>query len=426
MLHSRYDRDGVPRSGSTPRHHTALRAAVAAIALALLVALVPAGPGANAQSGDERARRDEVRRQQAAAAAQVDGLLADDAALEAAVAEINASVAAQQARVDDARRATQAARDEADRLTAEADATEREVATLEKLLRDRAVQSYIGQGAGRGSAGEALFDATDPTDLELRRVLIETVHGSDRNAIEQLSMAREVLKRQREAIAEALAEAEAAEAEVTDRLNELATAQAEQQRLQDALRARIAGVQAEVTSLAAEEAALTSIIAQAEAQAAAAAAAARAAAASRALAGNAGGGAIPDAPGSVERPASASGLIWPTSGPVTSGYGMRWGAMHQGLDIAPPYGTPVYAANSGTVIFAGGQGGYGNLILVDHGGGFVTAYAHLASFAASSGASVGRGTLIGYVGSTGNSTGPHLHFETRVSGSAQNPYNFLP
>ena len=424
-LRSHYDPAGVRPRPHIPKTTSVVRTGLAAAALALLVAVVPFGPEAGAQSGNERSQREEVRRQKAAAASQVNALEADNATLEAAVAELTANVVAQEAQVSDARRATAEARAEADRLTSEAEATEAEVASLEQLLRDRAVQSYIGQSGGSGMAGDALLDATDPTDLELRRVLIETVHGSDRNAIDQLALTRQILERQREQIAEAVAQAEALEAETSARLDELAAARAEQQRLQDALQARINGFQAEVASRAAEEDALTAIIAEAEARAAAAAAASAAAAAASSQASS--GGNIPSgAAPNVQRPASASGLIWPTSGPVTSGYGMRWGAMHAGIDIAPPYGTPVYAANSGTVIFAGGQGGYGNLVLVDHGGGFVTAYAHLSGFATGSGASVGRGQLVGYIGSTGDSTGPHLHFETRVGGSAQNPMNFLP
>jgi len=408
MLRLRYN-DGTRRRGS------GRKAALAIAAALLLAASTPVLDGAGAQSGDPRAAREEVRRQKAAAAAELDTLSAEDAVLEAALAELNANVAAQEARVADARRATAEARAAAERLAAEVAATEQQVVDLEQLLRDRAVASYIGQGSSRGTDNSLLLDASDPTDLELRRVLIETVHGSDRDAIDQLAMTREVLERQRLEVADAIAEAERLEAETQARLDELAGAQAEQQRLQDALQARIDRVQSEVSALAAEEANLQAIIAAAEA-------AARQSA-SNTSGGGGGGG---NAAANVERPASASGLIWPTSGPVTSGYGMRWGAMHQGLDIAPPYGTGVYAANAGTVIFAGGQGGYGNLVLVDHGGGFVTAYAHLSGFAASSGQSVSRGQLIGYVGSTGDSTGPHLHFETRVGGSAQNPYNFLP
>jgi murein DD-endopeptidase MepM/ murein hydrolase activator NlpD len=111
--------------------------------------------------------------------------------------------------------------------------------------------------------------------------------------------------------------------------------------------------------------------------------------------------------------------------PVTSEYGPRWGRMHQGIDQGAGTGTPVGASKAGSVIFAGWQGGYGNLVLIDHHDGVVTAYAHLSSIAAGSGQSVSQGQTIGNVGSTGNSTGPHLHFETRVNGNAVNPRQYL-
>jgi murein DD-endopeptidase MepM/ murein hydrolase activator NlpD len=122
---------------------------------------------------------------------------------------------------------------------------------------------------------------------------------------------------------------------------------------------------------------------------------------------------------------SSSGLIWPVSGPVTSGYGWRWGRMHEGIDIAVPTGTPVAAAASGRVIYAGWMGGYGNLVVIDHGAGLATAYGHNSSIAAGSGSSVSQGQTIAYAGSTGHSTGPHVHFEVRVNGSAVDPLGYL-
>jgi murein DD-endopeptidase MepM/ murein hydrolase activator NlpD len=100
--------------------------------------------------------------------------------------------------------------------------------------------------------------------------------------------------------------------------------------------------------------------------------------------------------------------------------------MHEGIDIGAGTGTPIRAAKAGTVVFAGVMSGYGNVIIVDHGGGFSTLYAHQSRLGASRGADVSQGEVIGYVGSTGHSTGPHLHFETRVNGSPRNPRNYLP
>jgi len=122
---------------------------------------------------------------------------------------------------------------------------------------------------------------------------------------------------------------------------------------------------------------------------------------------------------------SAAGFTWPTSGQITSGFGPRWGRMHQGLDIAAPTGRPITAAKSGTVIVAGWSGGYGQLVVIDHGGGLATAYAHQSRIAVKTGDPVTQGGLVGFVGSTGHSTGPHLHFEVRVNGAAQDPLPYL-
>jgi len=122
---------------------------------------------------------------------------------------------------------------------------------------------------------------------------------------------------------------------------------------------------------------------------------------------------------------SAAGLIWPGDGVVTSGFGMRWGRMHEGIDIGCAYGAPNRAAAAGTVIYAGWMSGYGNLVVIDHGNGLSTAYAHASSLAVSVGQSVAQGQTVSYVGSTGHSTGPHLHFEVRVNGVAVDPLSYL-
>jgi murein DD-endopeptidase MepM/ murein hydrolase activator NlpD len=99
--------------------------------------------------------------------------------------------------------------------------------------------------------------------------------------------------------------------------------------------------------------------------------------------------------------------------------------MHEGIDIAAVTGTPVVAAAAGTVIMSGWSGGYGNLVVIDHGNGIATAYAHNSSLAAGAGQQVAQGQLIAYVGNTGNSFGSHLHFEVRVNGAAVDPFGYL-
>ena len=122
---------------------------------------------------------------------------------------------------------------------------------------------------------------------------------------------------------------------------------------------------------------------------------------------------------------SARGLIWPVAGPVTSSFGWRWGRMHEGIDIGAPGGAPIQAAASGTVIFAGWMGGYGNLVVLDHGGGLATAYAHQPSIIVGAGQQVAQSHVIGYVGCTGHCFGDHLHFEVRVNGSPVDPLGYL-
>ena len=123
--------------------------------------------------------------------------------------------------------------------------------------------------------------------------------------------------------------------------------------------------------------------------------------------------------------AAGGGWIWPVNGTFTSPFGFRWGRMHEGIDIAAPEGTPIRAAQAGNVAIAAYTGGYGNYTCVDHGSGLSSCYAHQSSYAVSVGDSVAQGEVIGYVGNTGSSTGPHLHFEIRVNGGAVDPMGYL-
>lgn len=130
---------------------------------------------------------------------------------------------------------------------------------------------------------------------------------------------------------------------------------------------------------------------------------------------------LPDAP-------PASGFIWPARGVLTSGYGMRWGRMHRGIDIAAPIGTPIFAAAAGVVTYAGwNKGGYGNLVEIRHPDGSITRYAHNNRILVRKGQKVDQSQQIAEMGSTGFSTGPHCHFEIHSPGrGAVDPIAFLP
>lgn len=132
-----------------------------------------------------------------------------------------------------------------------------------------------------------------------------------------------------------------------------------------------------------------------------------------------------------QAPVGSGMLVGPVPGSISSGFGMRvhpitgQNRMHNGVDIDGVLGDPIRAAKAGTVILAGVKGGYGNTTMIDHGGGMVTLYAHQSEFAVSVGSKVSSGEVIGYVGSTGQSTGPHLHFEVRINGVPRDPVKYL-
>ena len=127
----------------------------------------------------------------------------------------------------------------------------------------------------------------------------------------------------------------------------------------------------------------------------------------------------------VSRPRAAGALAWPVHGVIFSPFGSRARDQHDGIDLAAPEGTPVVAAESGTVLFVGTKRGYGNLILVGHDGDVVTVYAHNRENLVVAGQRVKRGALIARVGRTGNATGPHLHFEVRIAARPRDPLAFL-
>jgi flagellar hook assembly protein FlgD len=133
----------------------------------------------------------------------------------------------------------------------------------------------------------------------------------------------------------------------------------------------------------------------------------------------AGGGDPTSTPGTGSWP-------WPSIGIVTSEFGVRWGRKHEGIDIGTDTGTPIHPAIAGTVSFVGAYGGYGNLVIVDHGGGVTTRYGHMSRFGSFAvGAHVTHDDVIGYVGCTGSCTGPHVHFEVRVDDVARSPRTYL-
>jgi murein DD-endopeptidase MepM/ murein hydrolase activator NlpD len=227
------------------------------------------------------------------------------------------------------------------------------------------------------------------------------VANTDRDVLGQLRAVRQDQQSEQANLIALRDQAQNRKKTASEKLAELEKLRDDQVRLKSALDVRIAEFQAEVQALSREEANITSLIRTRELS----------------------GASVDGTPVPAK---SASGLIWPADGSISSPFGYRWGALHAGIDIDSGYGAPIRAAKAGVVIMAGWNGGYGQCTIIDHGGGFTTLYGHQSEMLVSEGQAVKQGQLIGYVGGTGNVTGPHLHFETRVGGTPENPLNYLP
>ena len=323
--------------------------------------------------------------------------------LEAVVNEVAAAVEAQRVLVRDAER----------RLAG----IEAELTALEEAFTDR-VATLFKQGPGL--TFETLLNAEGADEAIARTELLGRVLAGDQVDLERLAALTVAVEAQRTLVAEEQAELELQLAE-----QEELVAEAERLRSSRALaaadaQARAEGLAGERDELEADEEELVALVErQQEEQRRREEERRRQEQASATR--DAGGGGSSSAPA----PSGGGGYAWPMCAPVTSEYGPRWGRMHRGIDLGAPVGTPIRAIRSGTVIFAGWQGGYGRMTLIDHGNGVVSAYAHQSRFAVGQGARVAQGQVIGYVGMTGNTTGPHLHLETRVGGSAVNPRQYL-
>ena len=437
-------------SGGRSRSGLAL-ATVASLLLALVGGLLPVSPSA---AQDPQLQRDEIRRQQAAVAAELSELTATDDELEQGVATLEANLRAQQAKLADARRAVEDAQHHVDELTARIADQEREVAALEAVVRRQAIERYINPDTSLDNA-DLLLQAKDSGVGTMRRALANSVTANDRDALDRFRTLRAELDAEKIEVAQAGEDARNAAAAAEAQTHEVEQAITDHDRVKRALEARIAEFRAEAASLASEDAALTETIRRAEAEQQARLAAEEQArleaertrllppptiVVSTTVAPSTTTTATAPTPTvkpgtsttttshpttTTTTPTGGNHVSWPVAGTVTSEFGSRWGQVHTGIDISAPSGTPISAGKGGTVIVAGFNGGYGNLVVVDHGNGFTTAYAHMSAISTNVGARVSQGQVIGAVGSTGHSTGPHLHFECRINGVAQNPRNFL-
>ena len=388
-----------------------------------LVAVVLAANSLPAAGETTKEKREATRRRREALQLTIDLVRASDAKVEDEANRLSNAVSLQQARLENARRVQLTAGRLVTQASNKITELETKLAQSKRRIVDTAIRAYV-QPTTFGAPTPPL---TAMGDYTRAITLTAYVQGRAADSVDQfkadkvdLQAAREQLVVERSKAAD-LANAEAAQAAI------LVKAQATKQAAHRELQRRIDDLRAESEDLAAQERELATLI-QREAAALAAVrakAVSDASAAARRTAERASRSRVPSARQPSSGAAPGSALAWPVRGPITSEFGARWGSFHAGIDIAPPSGTPIGAAQEGTVVFAGAYGAYGNFVAIDHGGGIATAYAHQSRLAVIKGDSVQRGDVIGYVGNSGRSTGPHLHFEVRLNGSAQNPRNYL-
>jgi len=327
------------------------------------------------------------------------------------------------------------------------------VGYLRELLVQRAVAAYMVPTDGYKSE---MISSADFVELEKKLVLIDSVAESDDAVIQLLESEIDLLLRQQAAV-DSLADQAQKKLFSEEQANiAMAENRVEYEALRDALDQQIDEYTAEAVALQSAEEDLRVIIEAREARFVSEASrrldnrerCAEAGVSTEPLAGDANRGdtgaetdtgaedgdagpTVLDRDGipincrtAGEAPAPTS-VRWPSTGSVSSNFGSRWGRPHEGIDIAAGYGTPVTAAEDGEVYFAGRLGGYGKTVLIDHGGGMHTLYAHQSELRVEEGDNVSRGEEIGTIGSTGRSTGPHLHFEIQLDGEPVDPLNFL-
>jgi murein DD-endopeptidase MepM/ murein hydrolase activator NlpD len=257
---------------------------------------------------------------------------------------------------------------------------------------------------------DVVLASTSFEDLVSRTSIVHNLIGGNNDLVGDLDEARAVVEREKKAIAEREGAVHTAVIDLQEQSDELVALRAAQaaQKAQSlaarkAKNGALASVRTDIAVLRRQEAQLLAESQQLT-------------------------GVINGSSGGV---VGTGDMVRPVNGPVTSPFGYRihpilhYRKFHTGVDFGVGYGSPIRAADSGAVIYATWMGGYGNVIIVDHGRGISTLYAHQSSLAVSNGTRVTRGQTIGYVGSTGFSTGPHLHFEVRVNGNPVDPMGYI-
>lgn len=437
-----------------PSSRSVLAASAAAVSATLVLALGAMGLAAAQDQGDVddlRQQREDVRRDAAEVAAELDALAAEDQELQDAIDALDAHIALQESRIASAEDVIADAEAVADRARADAAALGAEMDDIRRRLQRAVVNAFV---APRLDTLEQL-DSDNLLDTELKRSYIDEVVGDEHDLLDDLRVAQAEQDAAEQRAAAAAAEAQAERDALQVRLGELDASRAEVEELRAEVAARTADWQAVGAEIEAADAAIAREIreleadlarraaeeearrqAEAEAQRQAEAEAQRQAEANDPAEGGDDPAAEPDGSEPTQTGPTVTGPFSvshrPVPGAITSGFGSRvhpiFGTTrnHYGIDFNGNTGDPISAAAGGVVLTAGWMSGYGNTVVVSHGDGFTTLYAHQSAILVSSGDTVAAGEVIGRVGSTGWSTGPHLHWEIRIDGVAVDPAPYLP
>ena len=394
--------------------------------LALVTALMTTAALAQVereQIGDLRGQREVLARDAAEVAKQVDALFADDDALVAAIAELDGYAELQSTRIEAAEKSIAAALAEAVAAQAEADWLTEEIEAVRERLRQHAIDVFVQPPT---DILEQL-STSSLNDNAVRLFLIDLAIGNELEITDELRTSEAQLEVVRRRAVDRAEEAERERLAQQQRLVELEDARAVARELRAEVQSRIDQWRRDAAEIERVDKEMESEIFAIEEQLR------RAEAERRRREEEARRRAVEEERRAHEAANGPFELVaWPGDGEKTSGFGPRvhpiYGSVrqHQGIDLDGDTGDPVRAARSGEVILAGSRSGYGNTIVIYHGLGYSTLYAHLSSIAVEVGDQVTSGERIGAIGSSGLSTGPHLHFELRVDGRAVDPSPLLP
>lgn len=342
------------------------------------------------------------------------------------IEDVSAKLKQIQADLDAANARLQSIQTKQAEINAQIAQTQNEIVKMEAYLKTR--QDVLNRRVraiymhGQLNYLEVILGANSFSDFANRVELLKRVIRSDYNLILEIQKQKAAIEAKKAQLEEDKRQLDALAAEAEKTRQEIAKKKAEQQKVLEAAKSNKAAAAQMEQDLNAQLASVRNLIQQRLA----AAEAARQAAQQQAASDDEGGG------GSDDNYVQGTGAMgWPCSGPITSPFGYRTHPIfgttifHAGIDIGVDYGTPIHAADSGVVVYSGWISGYGNAVIIDHGGGISTLYGHNQSLAVSEGQSVSKGSVIAYAGSTGNSTGPHCHFEVDVNGSPVNPMGYL-